>query len=574
MQNQRLFLWAALLFVCFLIYQAWTQDHAPTPAPSQPVAEQSAAGQQEAPAGTADSTPASASVQGDVPAAAPVNDTHAKQAATADTTPAKVPAAVTAPNVHVRTDVLDLEISTVGGTITRSRLLSYQHKTDEPVLVLRHDDDQLFLAQGGLRGLDGSTAPDHRATYRVARKDYALGPDADSLSVTLTWKQNGIQVNKVFTFHRGKYQVDVDYKLVNSGSATWHGDAYMQLTRRHHKQEHSMFNPQSRFFDGPAYFFNDKYEKVDFEDVGGLNKEAFAKPVTGGWAGIMHYYFLAALIPPQDAKLRYYTRTGTDNVYSIGAVQPSATVEPGASTDFHQRLYIGPKLQDRLAEVAPGLERSVDYGMLTILSEPLFWLLEKIHSILGNWGWSIVLLTLLIKAVFYKLSETSGRSMAKMKRITPRIQALKERYKDDRQRMNMAMMQLYKEEKVNPAAGCFPILVQMPVFIALYWVLLYSVELWQAPWILWIHDLSAHDPYYVLPVLVGMAMFAQQKLNPTPAEPMQQKIQMVMPLALIAFYAVMPAGLVIYWFFNTLLSVLQQWQINRVVEREAAAKRR
>lgn len=568
MQNQRLFLWAALLFVCFLIYQAWTKDHAPAPAPAQQVAEQSANDE-------ATGSPAThASATGEVPEAAPVSDEHPNKSAGEQSPAASQPAAVSAPSVHVRTDVLDLEISTVGGTITRTQLLSYQHKSDEPVLVLRHDDDQLFLAQGGLRGLDGSTAPDHRATYRVAQKDYSLGADADSLSVTLTWQKDGIQVNKIFTFHRGKYQVDVDYQLVNTGGEAWHGDAYMQLTRRHHKQEHSMFNAQSRFFDGPAYFFNDKYEKVDFEDIDSLNKDAFAKPVTGGWAGIMHYYFLAALIPPQDAKLRYYTRTGDGNVYSIGAVQPSATVAPGASTEFHQRLFIGPKLQDRLAEVAPGLERSVDYGMLTILSEPLFWLLEKIHSLLGNWGWSIVLLTLLIKVVFYKLSETSGRSMAKMKRITPRIQALKERYKDDRQRMNMAMMQLYKEEKVNPAAGCFPILVQMPVFIALYWVLLYSVELWQAPWMLWIHDLSAPDPFFILPVLVGIAMFAQQRLNPTPAEPMQQKIQMVMPLALIAFYAFMPAGLVIYWFFNTLLSVLQQWQINRIVEREAAAKRR
>jgi YidC/Oxa1 family membrane protein insertase len=310
------------------------------------------------------------------------------------------------------------------------------------------------------------------------------------------------------------------------------------------------------------YSQEDKYEKIKFD---AMRESNLNRTVTGGWAAMIQHYFLAAWIPSQDETNTYYTKAPGDNRYIIGMVGAVKTIAPGETGTLDARLYVGPKLQDHLQQVAKGLELTVDYGILTIISEPLFWVLKHIHSIVGNWGWSIIIITIMLKALFYKLSETSYKSMAHMRKVQPRLQALKERYGDDKQKLNEAMMKMYREEKINPLGGCLPILVQIPVFIALYWMLLESVEMRQAPFMLWIKDLSTADPYYVLPVLMGITMLIQHRLNPTPMDPIQARVMMILPIAFTFFFMFFPAGLVLYWVVNNTLSIAQQWYITRVV---------
>ncbi|HET9679866.1 MAG TPA: membrane protein insertase YidC [Gammaproteobacteria bacterium] len=573
MDNQRLFLLAALGLIGFLLYQAWVEDYGPQPQTAT-VAEQ--------PAQQANKPLSSGTPGNEVPTLAPGTPTG--KTATTPATGAKnatttMPSAseantalANAPTVRVRTDVLDVHISLRGGTLREVELRDYEQSLEDdapPVELLSTDPAKLFVMQSGLRGYGEAPAPDHTALYQSAQNDYQLQPGDDKITVSLQWQDAGLIVIKTYTFQRNSYQVGLDYQVRTTNNTVWQGDAYMQLKRRYQEADGSLFTPM--VYAGPAYYNAEGYHKVEFEEIDSLTNDIFVQPISGGWAAVVQQYFMAALIPPPDSAARYYARTLSGKKYLIGYVTPAQTTANGAA-HFSTTLFLGPKLQDRLAEVAPGLALAVDYGFLTIIAEPLFWLLDWIHAVVGNWGWAIVILTILIKAVFYKLSETSGRSMAKMRKVTPRMKTLKERYKDDRQKLNQAMMSLYKEEKINPASGCLPILVQMPVFIALYWVLLYSVELRQAPWILWINDLSSPDPYYVLPVLVGIAMFFQQKMNPPPADPMQAKIMMFMPVMFIAFSIFMPAGLVLYWFVNTLLSAAQQWQINRVVDSGARKK--
>lgn len=544
MENQRVFLFAALLFVLFLIWQAWQKDYAPAPASATSVSETTAT--------------------------LPAGDNTALPTVATPTQPATTPAAPAAllpagDLITVATDVLEVEINTAGGALQTARLLDYAQSSEDSAPVALLHPTPVFVAQSGLRGYEEREAPGVAALYRADQHRYQLAEGKDTVSVTLHWQDAGLTVEKTYTFTRGSYQVDLRTTVHNIGDTNWQGDAFVQLQQQHQESEGGTLQP--RVYSGPAWYDGEHYQKIELDELTALNSEAFATAIRGGWAAVVHHYFLAAILPPADAAVRYFTRQPGAEQYIIGYVLPAQSVAPGASAQFDSRLFLGPKLQDRLAGVAPGLDRAVDYGVLTIIAQPLFWLLEKIHGLLGNWGWAIIVLTLLIKILFYKPSEISGRSMAKMRKIAPRLKTLKERYADDRQRYSMAMMELYKQEKINPAAGCLPMLIQLPVFFALYWVLLYSVELRQAPWILWIHDLTTRDPYFVLPVLVGAAMFFQQKMNPPPPDPMQAKVMAFMPLIMLAFSIFMPAGLVLYWFVNTLLSAAQQWQINRVVER-------
>lgn len=551
MDNQRIFLYGALAFVLFLLWDAWQKDHAPPPPPRGPV-----------------QTAATAVVDRDVPQL----EAPAVEAANADVSERDRPAAGGEP-VRIVTDVLELTLSTRGADITRALLREYpvdKRDPDRPVELLTTEGDQLYVTQSGLRGAGSLPAPDHNAIYRIAANEYVLDEASETLVVSFFWQaENGIEVEKRYTFRRGRYEIGLDYIIRNNSGIEWRGDNYLQLKKRQFEQERSFFDPASYSYQGPAFYNGEKYAKLDLEDIA---ETALAEAAPGGWAAMLQHYFIAAVIPPQDLQNRFYAAAVGPQTYRVGYVQPARVVPAGAEVTFENRLFIGPKLQDRLVEVAPKLELSVDYGMLTIIAEPLFWVLDKIHALVGNWGWAIVLLTLLIKIVFYKLSETSGKSMAKMRRMQPKLQALKERYGDDREKLNKAMMELYQKEKINPFAGCLPILIQMPVFIALYWVLLESVELRHADWILWINDLSSPDPYYVLPVLMGVSMWAQQKLNPQPADPIQARMLMVMPLLMVAFAVIMPAGLVLYWVVNTVLSVAQQWQINRVLERKGYSR--
>jgi YidC/Oxa1 family membrane protein insertase len=391
-----------------------------------------------------------------------------------------------------------------------------------------------------------------------------LSSGQDVLEIPLVWRSgNGLTVTKTYSLERGSYRIGIRYSVENRSGSEWRGASYVQLRRRHVPLERSFVDVDTYSYRGPVVYDGEKYEKLDVDD---LPEEPMERKVIGGWIASIQHHFLAAGIPPTDRASVISARM-RDGIYTLTAVGEINNVAAGSASEFEEILFVGPKLQQQLRETAPGLRLTVDYGFLTIISQPLFWVLQKLHNLTGNWGWAIILLTVLIKLVFYKLSETSGKSMAKMRKLQPRLKALQERYKDDRQALSQAMMEMYKREKVNPASGCLPILVQMPVFLALYWVLLESVELRQAPFMLWINDLSSRDPYYILPLLMGVTMFIQQRLNPAPPDPIQAKVMMTLPIVFTVFFAFFPAGLVLYWFVNNLLSIAQQWRINKVVER-------
>ena len=411
-------------------------------------------------------------------------------------------------------------------------------------------------------------APTHKAVYHAERLDYDFrGADAPR-AVALRWRgPDGLEVRKTYRFAPGSYLIGVEHELRNGSAGEWVGRQYRQLRRsagRAPDRTSALFgNTQALSFIGAAYHDAETYHKLSFDD---LEEQEFAQTYTDGWIALLQHYFVSAWIPARGEAEHYYTRVIRGDRYPeyiIGMHSPAARVAPGGRAEFATQLYVGPKEQNRLAAIADGLDLTVDYGILTVLSKPLFWVLDWIYALVGNWGWAIVLLTVLIKLAFYKLSETSYRSMAKMRKFAPRFQQLRERYADDRAKLNEAMMKLYREEKVNPLGGCWPILVQIPVFIALYWVLLESVELRQAPFVGWVQDLSVRDPYYVLPVLMGASMIVQTKLNPTPPDPFQAKLMMALPVVFTVFFLFFPAGLVLYWLVNNLLSIAQQWYIIR-----------
>jgi YidC/Oxa1 family membrane protein insertase len=436
-------------------------------------------------------------------------------------------------------------------------------RQDEPFELLQDSGTKLFILQSGLLSSSGS-APNHYARFVPEKTDYRLQEGQDTLDVPLTWTdESGLKVTKTYTFHRGRFHVELRQQVENPTQDEWRGQQYRQLQRTPPATKRSMLGGAYTYTGGVISTPEKRYEKIGFDDIA---KENLTLTVTGGWVAMIQHYFVAALVPPQDQTDTFYTKTAGNNRYVLGMLGPQKVVAPGESKDFVTQLYLGPKIQDRLEELAPNLRLTVDYGFLTVLAQPLFWLLKQIHSIVGNWGWAIIFLTILIKLAFFKLSETSYRSMANMRKLTPKIASLKERYGQDKQRMNQAMMDLYKQEKINPLGGCLPILVQIPVFIALYWVLLESVELRQAPFMLWIQDLSLKDPYYVLPLLMGVTMFLQQKLNPPPPDPMQAKVMMALPFVFTFFFLWFPAGLVLYWLVNNVLSIAQQYAITKRIE--------
>ncbi|WP_319558274.1 membrane protein insertase YidC [Thiomicrorhabdus sp.] len=469
--------------------------------------------------------------------------------------------------IHVVTDTLDLTIDTVGGDIREAKLLQYgaTHNHEQPFQLMADQGEMVYIAQNGLATQSKSAlpAPTHKSVYQVTQSEYRM--TGDTLEVPMTWEKDGIKVTKTYRFTKGRYLIDVDYKVENSAAEDWSGSLYSQLVR-------NSYNPEERAmmytYTGPVLYdghAEEKYVKHSFDDL--KSQSVSGRNVTGGWAAMIQQYFLSAIIPNQQAQNSYYAKPLGDDRYAVGVIEPMVTVPGGQSADLTSQLYIGPEKQNVLADIAPGLELTIDYGILTFLAEPLFWLLNHIHSLVGNWGVAIILLTILIKLVFYKLSETSYRSMARLKKFQPKLQQLKENYGDDKAIFQQKLMKLYKEEKINPLGGCLPIFIQMPVFIALYWVLLYSVEMRQAPFMLWIQDLSAQDPYYILPVVMGITMFIQQKLNPSAMmDEMQQKVMKLLPFIFTFFFLWFPAGLVLYWVVNNILSVAQQWYITKKIE--------
>ncbi|MFP5506555.1 MAG: membrane protein insertase YidC [Gammaproteobacteria bacterium] len=542
MDNQRLFLFIALSFVALMLWEAWQRDYAPPP----PAATTETAAVAEA-TGTPPADLPEAAPQ--VPVAQPMAETAVARAA----------------RVRVVTDVLDLEIDTRGGDLRQADLLHYPvspKAPDKPVRLLSDVPPDVFVIQSGLRTQTG-TEPTHHVVFSAQREEYRLAPGQTELVVPLTWTSpEGVTVTKRYRFQPGSYEIGLEQEVANASGGDWQGYQYRQLQRSEVGRDSSSYFIYT-YTGGVIYSPEEKYEKIDFADMA---KSDLSRSINDGWAAMIQHYFLGAVIPNAGEPNQYYTRALGDGRFVLGLVGPTVTVADGASQVFASRLFVGPKLQDHLAEVAPGLELTVDYGMLTIIAKPIFWLMDKIHTLVGNWGWAIIILTLLIKLVFYKLSETSYRSMAQMRKLAPRLQALKERYGDDRQKLNQAMMDIYRTEKINPLGGCLPILIQIPVFIALYWVLLESVEMRQAPFILWLTDLSAKDPYFVLPLIMGVTMFIQQKLNPAPLDPVQAKVMMVLPFIFTVFFAFFPSGLVLYWVTNNILSIAQQWVITKRVE--------
>jgi len=472
----------------------------------------------------------------------------------------------------VTTDVLEVGIDLVGATVVSARLLNYPVEFETPEIkvdLFNREGPELFIAQSGL--LSRSPAPNHTSTYQSDKMNYELGQSEEEIRVPLNWVDNsGIRVSKTFIFKRGKYDITVQHILSNQSGEIWTGSRYDQLQRSviTDRDDGGFTNPGRYSFYGIGFYSPaEKFEKVDFED---LVSDPYQRSFADGWLSMVQHYFFAAWIPSSAEVNTYSTQIyspGGFPRYIARAVSPAVEVRNGENHQFESRLYVGPKLQDEIEAVAPGLDYTVNYGIFTIFSKPLFWLLSHIHSVVNNWGWAIVLLTVLIKLLFFKLTEAQYRSMARMRKLQPRIEQLKERYGDDRQRMSQAMMEMYKTEKVNPLGGCLPILVQIPIFIALYWVLLESVELRQAPFILWIDNLTARDPYFVLPLLNAAFMMLTQRLTPTAGmDPLQQKIMQFMPIGFSIMFAFFPAGLVLYWATNAGLSLAQQWYITRKIE--------
>jgi YidC/Oxa1 family membrane protein insertase len=488
------------------------------------------------------------------------------------------PAAVDAPVfnanvIRIDTDVLHIEIDPEGGDIIHVALIDYHEKLntpDRPFLLLQRDEQRYYVAQSGLVGADGIDSKG-RASFTSAQSSYQLNPGEEKLQVDLVYRgQGAVQITKRFTFRPGDYLIDVDYLVDNRSGERWQANLFGQIKRD------SSGDPSASTsggigvvpFLGTAVTQPDKrFTKFDFEDMA---EKPFKAQLPGGWIAMIQHYFLSAWIPASEQSHNYSTRV-TRSGYNIGGfTSPALVVDPGQSGTTGARFYAGPKDQYRLKEISPYLELSVDYGWLWWIAQPLFWLLTNIFALVGNWGTSIILLTILIKALFFQLSATSYKSMANMRRVQPKMADIKERHAEDKQKQSQAMMELYKKEKINPLGGCLPILVQMPVFIALYWTLMESVELRQAPFYGWIQDLSAMDPYFVLPLLMGGSMWFQQRLNPPPPDPMQAKVMQWMPIVFTFFFLWFPAGLVLYWVANNLLSITQQWVITRQIEKGAA----
>ncbi len=484
--------------------------------------------------------------------------------------------------ITVTTDVMQVVIDATGGDIREVDLLGYPKEKDKPLDPVRLLDDnpqQLFISQSGFIS-EPDMAPNHHSVWKAEQTEYKLANGQEELRVPLTWvNDKGVTVTKTYVFKKGSYLIDMEQQVANQSPSTWTGRQYTQLQRKQpEKKTGSAFSASSvdrAYIGGVLHTPENKYEKITFDD---MKDKDLSQEGKNGWVAMIQHYFMAAWIPPAQEDLHFYTKSLDNQHYVIGAVEPVTEVAPGQSAVLKSRLYTGPKLQRVLENIKPSVEGAPpldlqlteDFGKLTIFAQPVFWLIEQFYKIFNNWGWGIVFATIVIKALFYKLSESSYRSMANMRKLQPKLAALKEQHGENKQAFNQAMMDLYRKEKVNPLGGCLPILVQMPVFIALYWVLSEAVELRQAPFIWWIQDLSARDPYFILPLIYGVSMFIQQQLNPQPQDPIQAQVMKWFPIMFTFFFAFFPSGLVLYWVVNNILSIIQQAYITKQVEGRSA----
>jgi YidC/Oxa1 family membrane protein insertase len=558
MDTQRIIAFVVFSFSALMLWEAWQKHAAPKPIPA---------------------ITATTTQQGVPQTSAPLAPTNSATGSTpAPSLPQAATPAAAGEAVTIKTDLLDVEINTAGGDIRRVTLLQVFSATDrsKPLTLMEPHSKHYFVTQSGLVG-DG--LPMHRSPYAADATHYALEAGKDTVEVRLKARDaTGAEVVKRFRFHRGSYLIDVAYEVTNRGDKTIAPQAYFQFVRdgnppSQDAAQTSAFAGVSTFTGPAVYTEESKFVKVDFSDVA-KGKQPYPKRSKDGWIAMVQHYFVSAWLPKEGVEREYQTAKVSDTLYTASVVVPVGQIAPGATTTVEMPLYIGPQETEKLEKVAPGLNLVVDYGWLYIIAAPLFWLLKSIHSFVGNWGWAIVILTILIKLAFYPLNAKAGRSMAQMKVLGPKMEKLKELYGDDRQKLNQAMMELYRTEKINPLGGCLPIVVQIPVFIALYWVLLASIELRHAPWIGWIQDLSAPDPYFILPVVYAASMYVTTKLNPQPADPVQARVMLMMPIMFSIFFLFFPAGLVLYWVSQNLLSIVQQWHINRTLAAEAKAKAR
>ena len=556
MDIKRSILLVALAVVAYLMVLQWNQDYGQTAIPDETRQEQSSAAQLPA----VPTSSAEVNAQGDIPAVS----TEPSANAVAD-------GQASSQLIRVRTDVLDVAIDPRGGDIVDLRLPEFprrQDRPDVPFQLFERSGERTYEAQSGLIG-DGPDKATGRPLYSSEQQQYQLGENQDQLVVDLQFSEDGVNYTKRFTFKRGDYDLGVRYLIDNQSDQAWTGHMFGQLKRDDSKDPSSSTATGTATYLGAALWTKDEpYTKVS---MGDMDDKSLKKTVEGGWIAWLQHYFVTAWIPAPDQTNLVQTRKDSQGNYIIGFTGPAVSVAPGSQGETYATLYAGPKSQDQLEELSPGLRLTVDYGILWFIAQPIFWLLQNIHALLGNWGWSIIALTIVIKLAFFPLSAASYRSMARMRAVSPKMQALKEQFGDDRQKMSQAMMELYKKEKINPLGGCLPILVQMPVFLALYWVLLESVEMRQAPWMFWITDLSIKDPFFILPIIMGLTMFIQQQLNPTPPDPMQAKVMKLLPIIFTFFFLWFPAGLVLYWVVNNCLSIAQQWYITRKITGQTAS---
>ncbi len=549
MDIQRLITFLVFSFSLLLLWEAWQKEQRPVP--QQPA------------------SAASSVNQGTVPSPIPSATVSAALPQVVSTSVEKSAAQAQVERIKVQTDLVRAEISPVGGDIVYLELLKHRDTVDENKNLVLLGPEHKFTAQSGLTG-DGF--PNHKTTYSASGGEFKLADGKDSIEVRLdavgSGNASGVRVTKIITFRRDSYLIEVSHQVSNTSAQPVSTNAYFQLTRDG-KAPAGDSKMVSTYTGAAVYSEQDKFHKVDFSDIE-KNKVSYTTVTNNGWIAIVQHYFVTAVLPPLQTQREYYSRKLADNLYAVGAILPVASIAPGARGEIKTSIYAGPEEQDKLKSIATGLELSVDYGWLTVIAAPLFWVLQYLYAWLGNWGLAIILLTVIIKLIFFPLSAASYKSMAKMKLVTPKMTKIREQYANDRMKQNQAMMDLYKEEKINPLGGCLPIVVQIPVFISLYWVLLASVELRHAPFYGWITDLAAADPYFILPALMMASMVIQTRMNPTPPDPVQAKVMQIMPIAFGVMFFFFPAGLVLYWLVNNVLSIAQQWQITKMIEGEKA----
>jgi len=568
MDNLRFILVVTFAMLVFMLWQAWEQDYGPKPEVAVIVSPEGIKAKEDLP------TTAEASLQAESTLQNPVAS--------------PVALASTSNTVKIKTDVIALEIDLQGGTVTNLDLLDYPvEKANNvvnnlrkmvgmevaeidtaPVRLFNNNQEKIFVAQSGLIADSGfAAAPNHYTIFANEQGSYTLEPGQDSLIVPLKWTDNqGLEITKIFTFKRGSYEIKLDQNVKNNSGKPWSGRQYSQLLKAQNNEgKGNMLTGGMRAYDGGViYTEKSKYQKISFDDMADETLDVTSK---GGWTAMIQHYFASAWIPPADQENHFYTKELKDGRYVIGTYSPTVTVAANTDAQFVSQLFAGPKIQPMMEAIAPGLELTVDYSVLTFIGKPIYSLLNIIHNFIGNWGVAIIGVTLCIKLLFFPLSQASFKSMAKMRKIQPRLKELQDRFADDRPRFNTEMMGLYKKEKVNPLGGCLPILIQIPVFMALYWVLSETVEFRQAPFMLWIQDLSIQDPFYILPLIMGVTMKIQQSLNPAPIDPIQAKVMKMFPIVFTIFFLFFPAGLVLYWVINNTLSIIQQTYITKQIEK-------